>query len=44
MNIYNVTDPEFKEYGQIVEGMDDVITELVDALAKTTQPMRCFSI
>lgn len=38
MNIYNVTDPEFKEYGQIVEGMDDVITELVDALAKTAQP------
>lgn len=38
MKIYNVTDPEFKAYGQIVEGMDDTVAAIVEALAKTTQP------
>ena len=38
MKIYNVTDPEFKPYGQIVEGMDEVVAKLVDALAKTDMP------
>ena len=38
MKIYNVTDPEFKPYGQIVEGMDDIVAKLVDALAKTRLP------
>lgn len=38
MKIYNVTDPEFKAYGQIVTGMDDVTAKIVEALAKTEQP------
>ena len=38
MKIYNVTDPEFKAYGQIVEGMDELVSKIVEALAKTTQP------
>ncbi len=34
MKIYNVTDPEFKEYGRIVEGYD--VSEILDALNKHT--------
>lgn len=36
MKIYNVTDPEFKEYGRIVDGID--VTELVAELGKTECP------
>lgn len=38
MKIYNVTDPEFKPYGQIVTGMEDIVAKLTEALAKTRQP------
>lgn len=38
MKIYNVTDPEFKAYGRVVTGLDDVTAKLVEALAKTRQP------
>ncbi|MBO6159728.1 MAG: DUF4867 family protein [Firmicutes bacterium] len=36
MHIYQVTDPQFAPYGQVVEGFDT--KNLVEALAKTTQP------
>lgn len=38
MKIYNVTDPEFKAYGQIVTGIDDACKNIVEALKKTEQP------
>ncbi len=34
MKIYNVTDPEFKEYGKVIEGYD--MTELLKALDENT--------
>ena len=34
MQIYQVTDPKFKKYGKIVEGVD--FTELVEAMQNTT--------
>lgn len=38
MKIYNVTDPEFKPYGQVVTGMDDIVAKLVEGLKKTEMP------
>lgn len=38
MKIYNVTDPEFKAYGQIVTGIDDTVKAVVEALKTTRQP------
>ena len=38
MKIYSVFDPEFKRYGQIVEGLEDAKAEILEALAKTPQP------
>ena len=37
MKIYSVFDPEFHAYGQIVDGMEDTIAALLEALAKTPQ-------
>ncbi len=34
MKIYNVTDPEFKEYGKVIDGID--VTEILDALENST--------
>ena len=36
MKIYNVTDPEFKKYGQIVKNVD--LTELITAMKSTPCP------
>lgn len=38
MKIYSVFDPEFHAYGQIVDGMEDTVAPLLDALAKTPLP------
>lgn len=38
MKIYSVYDPEFKPYGQIVDGMEDTVQELLSALAGTPLP------
>ena len=38
MKIYSVYDPEFKPYGQIVEGMEDACREILTALATTPLP------
>lgn len=38
MKIYQVTDPEFHAYGQIVTGMDEIVKNLTEALAKTRMP------
>ncbi len=38
MKIYQVTDPEFHAYGQVVTGMDQVVGALTAALAKTRMP------
>ena len=38
MKIYSVFDPEFHAYGQIVDGMEDAVAPLLDALAKTPLP------
>lgn len=38
MKIYSVFDPEFHAYGQIVDGMEDTIAPLLEALAKTPLP------
>ena len=38
MKIYSVFDPEFHAYGQIVDGMEDTVAPLLEALAKTPQP------
>ena len=32
MKIYSVYDPEFKAYGQIIDGMDDVAAEIISVL------------
>ena len=38
MKIYSVFDPEFHAYGQIVDGMEDTIKSLLEALAKNPLP------
>jgi hypothetical protein len=38
MKIYSVYDPAFKPYGQIVEGMEDAVKEIMTALATTPLP------
>lgn len=38
MKIYSVYDPEFKPYGQIVEGMEDTVQEILNALSTTPLP------
>lgn len=38
MKIYSVYDPEFKPYGQIVEGMEDTVQEILTALSTTPLP------
>ena len=38
MKIYSVSDPEFKPYGQIVDGLDEVKASLLNALAATPLP------
>jgi len=38
MKIYSVYDPEFKPYGQIVEGMEETIREILDVLKDTPLP------
>ena len=38
MKIYSIYDPEFKSYGQIVEGMDDTIQEILSVLVKLPLP------
>ena len=38
MKIYSVFDPEFKSYGQVVNGLEDAKAEILEALAKTPLP------
>lgn len=38
MKVYSVYDSEFKKYGRVVDGMDDVCKGLVKGLSKTTLP------
>ena len=38
MKIYSVLDPEFKRYGQIVEGLEEAKGSILEALAKTPLP------
>jgi len=38
MKIYSVLDPEFKRYGQIVEGLEETKAEILNTLAKTPLP------
>lgn len=38
MKIYSVYDPQFKPYGQIVEGMEDVIAQILPVLDQTPVP------
>lgn len=38
MKIYSVYDPAFKPYGQIVEGMEQTVAEIMEALAATPLP------
>lgn len=35
MKIYSVYDPEFKSYGQVVQGLDAAVSEILTALAAT---------
>ena len=37
MKIYSVFDPEFKSYGQIVDGMEDTVREILDVLKDAPQ-------
>ncbi|MGN0999090.1 MAG: DUF4867 family protein [Faecousia sp.] len=37
MKIYSVFDPEFKPYGQIVDGMEDTVREILDVLKDAPQ-------
>ncbi|MGM9588441.1 MAG: DUF4867 family protein [Candidatus Limivicinus sp.] len=37
MKIYSVFDPEFKSYGQIVDGMEDTVGEILDVLKDAPQ-------
>ena len=38
MKIYSVLDPEFKRYGQVVEGLEETKAEILETLAKTPLP------
>lgn len=38
MKIYSVYDEEFKDYGQIVDGMEDTVKEILDTLKYTPLP------
>lgn len=38
MKIYSVFDPEFKPYGQIVDGMEDTVQEIMTVLNETPLP------
>ncbi len=38
MKIYSVYDPEFRHYGQIVEGLDASVQEILEELKKTPVP------
>lgn len=38
MKIYSVYDPEFKRYGQIVDGMEDTVQELLTTLTNLSLP------
>ncbi len=38
MKIYSVFDPEFKPYGQIVNGIDDAVNEILETLKNTILP------
>ncbi|MCI7744161.1 DUF4867 family protein [bacterium] len=38
MKIHSVFDPAFKRYGQVVEGLHDTVSELLEALQKTPLP------
>ena len=38
MKIQSVFDPTFKRYGQVVEGLPDTVSELLEALQKTPLP------
>ena len=38
MKIYSVYDPEFKPYGQIIDGMDDVCAEIINVLKDAPCP------
>ena len=38
MKIYSVFDPAFKPYGQVVQGMDTAIAEILEELKKTPVP------
>lgn len=38
MKIYSIYDAEFKPYGQIVEGMDEAVAEILTALRTTPLP------
>lgn len=37
MKIYSVSDPEFKAYGQIVDGMEDTVKEILNVLKDAPQ-------
>lgn len=37
MKIYSVSDPEFKPYGQVVDGMDETVAELLSVLKDAPQ-------
>ena len=38
MKIYSVYDPEFAEYGQVINGMDDVAAEIINVLKDAPCP------
>ena len=38
MKIHSVFDPAFKRYGQVVEGLPETVSELLEALQKTPLP------
>ena len=38
MKIYSVYDPEFKPYGQVVEGMEETVQEILSVLKDTPLP------
>lgn len=38
MQFYSVFDPEFKPFGQVVEGLEDAVEEILAALAQTPLP------
>lgn len=38
MKIYSVNDPEFKAYGQVVEGLEETVSEILEVLRETPLP------